>query len=92
MYRGSRIGVVSHVVTIAFASSTANKRRAERQHVGAVVLARVPGDGLGRRHRRADAAILFAAIAEPIPAPSMTMPASASPRATARPTDAATSG
>ena len=36
--------------------------------------------------------ILFAAMAEPSPAPSITMPASASPRATARATPAAMSG
>ena len=39
---------------MARASSGADERRAERQHVRAVVLARVPRDRLGRRHHRAD--------------------------------------
>ena len=41
--------------TMARASSVGEQRRAERQHVGAVVLARVARDRLGRGHRRADA-------------------------------------
>ncbi len=69
--------------TIARASSGVTSVAPERQHVRAVVLARVAGDGLGRRTSpRGCPRILFAAIADPMPAPSMTMPASASRRAT----------
>ena len=92
MYRGSRIGVLSQVETIARASSGVSSvapsvrtfaplcSREYRAMVSVVAItARTPS-------------ILLAAIADPIPAPSMTMPASASPRATVRATDAATSG
>ena len=92
MYRGSRIDVVSHVTTIARASSGLTSvapsvstfaplcSREYRAIVSVVAItARMP-------------LTLFAAMADPMPAPSMTIPASASFRATTSATPAATSG
>ena len=46
------MGVSTNTSTIAVASAADSKRGAEREHVGAVVLTRVPRQRLGRAHRR----------------------------------------
>ena len=62
---------------------------ARSRRCAAARIAPSSGHGIRRRERPS---ILFAAIADPMPAPSMTMPASASPRATDFATRAAVSG